>query len=400
MTTTVVAATHDAHVRARVSFVAARTAMVQVATTRRAAKAARNAARAANRRATKAQRAANVAAKEAAEKHASIVNKWTARCAARAAARAAAAPMVRAAKRTASMIAKVVKAANALRLAAIRVSRAAPRSTAVIKAAIVAIDRGVALSVTPVTTPVVAPTTVSIPAIVAFLAMTPCLCALWFYATFDIAARAADKEAAKAANKVHARIRAPRVPMNTPEKRASITMACNAVRAAVLHAQVKSGNAISNAKVVARAAQGAAQREANALRKAGMPAKVARPQVVIVRSGPAKNKGAKRVRAVRVHTVESVMAQVAKKAAIVKAKEDAQIAKAKKWALRKAAFANRKAAIEVIAADAWMLKGVWLPEDLLRAANDWSYSVRVGAFKEARAIAYAKAPATQVAVAA
>ena len=397
MTTTIVM--HDAHVACRATFVAARTAMVQVAVTKRARAATRATTRATVRATTKVVRAANVAKKEAAEKHASIVRAWTARCAARAAAKAAAAPMVRAAKRTASMIAKVVKAANALRLAAIRVSRAAPRSTAVIKAAIVAIDRGVALSVAPCT-PVVAPTTVSIPAIVAFLAMTPCLCALWFYATFDIAARAADKEAAKAANKVHARIRAPRVPMNTPEKRASITMACNAVRAAVLHAQVKSGNAISNAKVVARAAQGAAQREANALRKAGMPVKAPRPHVVIVRSGPAKNKGAKRVRAVRVHTVESVMAQVAKKAAIVKAKEDAQIAKAKKWALRKIAFANRKEAMEKIASDAWMMKGVWLPEDLIRAANDWSYQVRISAFKEARNIAYAKAPVAQVAVAA
>jgi hypothetical protein len=90
---------------------------------------------------------------------------------------------------------------------------------------------------------------------------------------------------------------------------------------------------------------------------------------------------------------------VAKKAAIVKAKEDAQIAKARRWALRKAAFANRKAAMEVIAADAWMNKGVWLPEDLIRAANDWSYTVRIGAFKEARTIAYAKAPVA-VAVAA
>ena len=53
--------------------------------------------------------------------------------------------------------------------------------------------------------------------------------------------------------------------------------------------------------------------------------------------------------------------------------------------------------MEVIAADAWMNKGVWLPEDLIRAANDWSYQVRISAFKEARNIAYAKATVVGVA---
>jgi hypothetical protein len=100
------------------------------------------------------------------------------------------------------------------------------------------------------------------------------------------------------------------------------------------------------------------------------------------------------------HTLESIAVQAAKKAAIAKAKEDKEIIKARRWALRKAAFAARKAAMEQIASDAWMMKGVWLSEDLLRAANDWSYAIRIAAFKEARAIAYAKAPVAKVAVAA
>ncbi len=399
MTTTTIVA-HDAHVACRATFVAARTAMVQVATTRRAAKAARNAAYAANRRATKAQRAANVAAKEAAEKHASIVNKWTARCAARAAARAAAAPMVRAAKRTASMIAKVVKAANALRLAAIRVSRAAPRSTAVIKAAIVAIDKAYALSVTPVHAVPVTPATsvhatrkgptvgLSLEEKVMFKAM-----------------RLGARRGATKAPVVYS--------LNSAEVRDSITArdraraagraAQRAAEAALLAAMVHKHQAtgLSLATIEARAAQGAAQKAANNARKAGMPAKVGVVHTPIVRTGPTKVRGVKRTKVYHMaHTVESALAQVAKKEAIVKAKEDKEIAKARRWALRKAAFANRKEAMEKIAADAWMMKGVWLSEDLIRAANDWSYQVRISAFKEARNIAYAKAPVAQVAVAA
>lgn len=368
MTTTTIVA-HDAHVACRATFVAARTAMVQVATTRRAAKAARNAAYAANRRATKAQRAANVAAKEAAEKHASAVNGHAVRVANRAAHKAYCAPAVRAAKRAAACEAKVVRAMRTASILAVRATRMAAKVAPVIKAAMVAIDKATTRHT------MVAP------------AATVCV-AIPAHDAHVHAYKAVIKATNKATNKAHASIRAPRVPMNTPEKRASITMACNAVHTAVLHAQVKSGNAISNAKVVARAAQGAAQREANAARKAATPAKVRGVQVAIVRTGPTKVKGPKRVRVVRVHTVESALAQVAKKAAIVKAKEDKEIAKARRWALRKAAFANRKAAMEVIAADAWMNKGVWLPEDLIRAANDWSYAVRINAFKEARSVAY------------
>lgn len=212
--------------------------------------------------------------------------------------------------------------------------------------------------------------------------------------------KAVIKTARKAANKVAATVKAPRPALNSAEKRASITAAQVARTNARDAVRVKTGTSISFATVKARKEQGDAQRAANAARKAAMPTKTPRPNVVIVRSGPVKNKGAKRVHTPRVHTVESALAQVAKKAAIVKAKEDAAIAKAKKWAMRKAAYANRKAAMEVIAADAWMLKGVWLSEDLIRGANDWSYQVRISAFKEARNIAYAKAPVTQVVVAA
>ena len=392
MTTTVVAVMHDAHVACRVSFVAAvaaRTAMVQAAVTKRARAATRAATRAEVRATTKVVRAAKVAVKEAAEKHASIVRAWTARCAARAAAKAANAPSVRAAKKEAAAVAKVVKAANALRLAAVRVARATAKVALVIKAAIVAIDKATARA------------TMVVPATV---------CVAMHNAHVRVY-HAHVKAAAKAANKVHAAVKAPRPTLNSAEVRERITArdraraagraAQRAAEAALLAAMVHKHQAtgLSLATIEARAAQGEAAKAANAARKAGMPAKVARPHVVIVRSGPTKNKGAKRVRVLRVHTVESIAANAARKAAIikakedkeiaiVKAKEDAQIAKAKKWALRKEAYAARKAAMEVIASDAWMLKGVWLSEDLIRAANDWSYQVRIAAFKEARAIAY------------
>jgi hypothetical protein len=199
--------------------------------------------------------------------------------------------------------------------------------------------------------------------------------------------------------------------------RAARAAAEAAAHAALMHKHESSG--ISLATLEARATQGAEQRAINVMLKAHKAKKaahkqikalerhiagvtpvvqVARPHVVVVRTTPAKVRAPKRVRVNHMaHTVESVMAQVAKKAAIVKAKEDAQIAKAKKWALRKEAAKNRKAAMEVIAADAWMMKGVWLPEDLIRAANDWSYQVRISAFKEARNIAYAKATVVGVA---
>lgn len=201
---------------------------------------------------------------------------------------------------------------------------------------------------------------------------------------------------------------APRVPMNDAAKRASITLACanaaasNAARAAAdALSTASNGNTLSAATIAARAAQGAAQKAANEARKANAPTKVARPCVAVARSTPTKVKGTKRVRVHHMmHTTQSVMAQVAKKQAIIKAKEDAAIAKAKKWALRKEAYANRKAAMEVIASDAWMNAGVWLSEDLIRGANDWSYQVRIAAFKEARNIAYANAPVATVKVAA
>ena len=397
MTTTTIVA-HDAHVACRATFIAARTAMVQAAVTKRARAATRAAARAEVRATIKVVRANAVAKKEAAEKHASIVGKWTVRVQARAAAKAAAAPAVRASKRTASMVAKVVKAANALRLAAIRVQRMAAKVAPVIKATMVAIDKAYALHMAPCGTPVVAPTVG-----VARTLKGP-----------TVGLSMEQKVAYKAA-RLGARRGATKAPvaysLNSAEVRERITArdraraagraAQRAAEAALLAAMVHKHQAtgLSLATIEARAAQGAAQREANATRKAGMPVKAPRPHVVIVRSGPAKNKGAKRVRVLRIHTVESALAQSAKKAAIVKAKEDKEIAKARRWALRKAAFANRKAAMEVIAADARMNKGVWLPEDLIRAANDWSYTVRIGAFKEARTIAYAKAPVA-VAVAA
>ena len=407
--TTATVVLHDAHVACRAALPAQAKAFVGAyqsvccliaavaiaCVARRDARAERYTAYGEAHAATKAANAATVARKEAAEQYAS-------RCARRVAAKAANAPAVRAAKLQAAAVAKAVKAANAVRLDAVRATRMAAKATATCAAATATCAAATATCAAATSTTRAA-TTANARAtralMVAFLAQTPCLAALWFYATLDVADKAAAKEVAKAANKVHASIRAPRVPMNTPEKRASITLACanarasKAARAAAdASAIALFGSVMSQRTIDARAAQGAAQREANAARKAATPAKTPGVHVVIVRTGPTKVKGAKRVHAPRVHTIESALAQVAKKQAIIKAKEDAAIAKAKKWALRKEAYANRKEAMEKIAADAWMLKGVWLSEDLIRGANDWSYQVRIAAFKEARNIAYAKAP--------
>lgn len=393
MTTTVVAVMHDAHVCARATFVAARTAMVQVATARRARAATRAATRATVRATTKVVRAANVVAKEAAEKHASAVNGHAVRVANRAAHKAYCAPAVRAAKRAAACEAKVVRAMRTASILAVRATRMAAKVAPVIATAKAAIDAVYARATMVVPATVVR--TVRVPRTLKGPTVGLTLEQKVTYKAMRLDTRRGATKApvvytlnsAEVRERITARDRA----------RAAGRAAQRAAEAALLAAMVHKHQAtgLSLATIEARAAQGAAQREANATRKAGMPVKAPRPHVVIVRTGPVKNKGAKRVHTPRVHTVESALAQVAKKAAIVKAKEDAAIAKAKKWAMRKAAYANRKAAMEQIASDAWMLKGVWLPEDLIRAANDWSYSVRIGAFKEARAIAYAKAPVAQ-----
>lgn len=441
MTTTIVM--HDAHVCARVSFVAARTAMVQVATTRRAAKAARNAAYAANRRATKAQRAANVAAKEAAEKHASIVNKWTARCAARAAARAAAAPAVRASKHAAASEAKALRAIRNMRLAAVRVQRMAAKASKTITTAVVAIDKAYALSVAPCT-PVVAPATVNVYSIVAFLAMTPCLVALWFMATFDIAVHASDKEVAKAANKVHARIKAPRVRINDEAKRASITLACANARAskaakhaADAHAIALVGSVMSQRTIDARAAQGAAQREANAMLKAHKAKKAAHkeikalerhiagvtPVVQVVRPIVAKLEGAHATDMARRHVVVAkeasypeargfrtsklhpVMAPktaanaakreaaekaaalvAARKAAKKMSRQEWELQKAHRQALKEQYMALRVAKVNRICTEVWYKQGVWVDTFLIRACNDSDHDTRVAAMTELLAL--------------
>ena len=453
MTTTVVAVMHDAHVCARATFVAARTAMVQVATTRRAAKAARNAAYAANRRATKAQRAANVAAKEAAEKHASIVRAWTARCAARAAARAAAAPMVRAAKKQAACIAKVVRAMRTAAILAVRATRMAAKATAVVVAAKAAIDKAYALSVAPCT-PVVAPATVNVYSIVAFLAMTPCLVALWFMATFDIAVHASDKEdakaTAKAANKVHARIRAPRVPMNDEAKRASITLACANARAskaakhaADAHAIALVGSVMSQRTIDARIAQGVEQREWNATRKANALRKAAHKEIkalersimgvtpvvqvrAVAKPIVAKLEGAHAIdkahkakvgtvvtkqasypeaRGFRTSPLHPVMAPkteankakreaaekaakavAARKAAKRLSRAEWELQKAHRQALKEQYIALRAAKVARICAKAWMQKGIWVDRFLAEACNDSDHDTRVAAMTELLAL--------------
>lgn len=371
---------HDAHVCASATYVIACAVAAQVMATakaRSARKAARAAMRVTTRAATKAANAVKVARKEAAEQYAS-------RCARRVAAKAAAAPAVRASKRTASMVAKVVKAANALRLNAVRVARAAAKVAPVIKAAMVAIDAVCARATMVVHTTVVC---VAIP----------------MHSAHVRVYHAHVKATNKAANKAIASIRAPRTPMNNKAKRDSITLACTnaraskaAQRAADAHAIALVGSVMSQRTIAARAAQGAAQKAANAARKAGT-TKVARPHVIVVRSGPAKNKGAKRVHTPRVHTVESVAKQAADRAAVIasdmafkalmaKYKEDKAILRAKKAAQRKLWIELRAEKVARICAKLWMEKGVWVDRFLAEACNDACYEIRTSAMTELLAL--------------
>lgn len=202
--------------------------------------------------------------------------------------------------------------------------------------------------------------------------------------------------------------------LNSAEVRNSITardharalgrVAQRAAEAALLAAMVHKHQAtgLSIATIAARAAQGAAQREANATRKAGMPAKVARPHVIVVRSGPAKNKGAKRVHTPRVHTVESVAKQAADRAAVIasdmafkvlmaKYKEDKAILRAKKAAQRKLWIELRAEKVARICAKLWMEKGVWVDRFLAEACNDACYEIRTSAMTELLALVGAAA---------
>ena len=437
MTTTVVAVMHDAHVRARASFVAAvaaRTAMVQAATTRRAAKAARNAAYAANRRATKAQRAANVVAKEAAEKHASAVNGHAVRVANRAAAKAYMAPAMRASKKAAACEAKAMRAVRNMRILAIRASRAAAKATAAIKATVVAIDKAYALHAAPCGT-VVAPATA--------------VCVAMHDAHVR-AYHATIKAANKAANKARAAIKVARVPMNDASKRASITLACTnaraanaAKRAADAHAVALVGSVMSQRTIDARATQGAEQREWNAALKAHKANKAAHKEIkklersimgvtpvvqvrAVAKPIVAKLEGAHAIdkahkakvgtvvtkqasypeaRGFRTSPLHPVMAPkteankakreaaekaakavAARKAAKKMSRQEWELQKAHRQALKEQYMALRVAKVNRICTEVWYKQGVWVDTFLVRACNDSDHDTRVAAMTELLAI--------------
>lgn len=428
MTTTVVAVMHDAHVCARATFVAARTAMVQVATTRRAAKAARNAAYAANRRATKAQRAANVAAKEAAEKHASAVSGHAVRVANRAAHKAYCAPMVRAAKKQAACIAKVVRAMRTAALIAVRAQRAAASATKTIATTVVAIDKAYVQH------------TMAARATVVCVG-TP------MHSAHVHAYHAHIKAANKAANKAIASIRAPRTPMNNKAKRDSITLACTnaraskaAQRAADAHAIALVGSVMSQRTIDARATQGAAQKAANEARKAKKAAHkeikalerhiaVVTPvvQVRVVRNTiVAKLEGAHQKDAAHKAKVGTIVSKscdypeaagfrtsklhpimapkteanaakreaaekaaalvAARKAAKRLSREEWELQKAHRQALKEQYIALRAAKVARICAKAWMQKGIWVDRFLAEACNDSDHDTREAAYTELLAL--------------
>ncbi len=275
---------------------------------------------------------------------------------------------------------------------------------------------------------------------VAFLAQTPCLAALWFYATLDVADKAAAKEVAKAANKVHASIRAPRVPLNDATKRASITLACANARAskadraaADASAIVLFGSVMSQRTIDARAEQGAAQREANAARKAahkeikalersimGVTPVV---QVRVVRPIVAKLQGAHATDMARRHVVvdkkafypeaagfrtsplHPVMAPktaanaakreaaekaaalvAARKAAKKMSRQEWELQKAHRLALKEQYMALRAAKVNRICTEVWYKHGIWVDTFLVRACNDSDHNTRVAAMTELLAL--------------
>lgn len=353
-------------------------------------------------------------------------------------------------------VVRLARAASLQAVLAMRAIRMAAKAAAAVRAAKLQATAVVKAATTRATTATTARSTTADvratrAAIVAFLAMTPCLCALWFYATLHIATKAAMKEVAKAANKVHAAIKAPRARLNDEAKRASITMACANARAAKAakhvadaHAISTFGSVMSQRTIDARAAQGAEQRAINVMLKAHKAKKAAHKeikalersimgvtpvvQVRVVRPIVAKLEGAHATDMARRHVVVAkeasypeargfrtsklhpVMAPktaanaakreaAEKAAALVAARKAAKRLSRAEWLLQKAHrqalkeqyIALRAAKVNRICTEVWYKQGVWVDTFLVRACNDSDHDTRVAAMRELLALVGAAA---------
>lgn len=186
----------------------------------------------------------------------------------------------------------------------------------------------------------------------------------------------------------------PRATLNSMAKRQAITdrdtqrahgratkaAAEAAALAAMQHKHQITG--VSVAKLEARKAEGDAQRVINAARKAANPTK-AHNHVKPTYVKAAKVRAPKRAKVWHMmHTVESVAANAATKAAVIKAKVDKEIARARRAAQRKVWIQLRAEKVARMCANAWYNKGIWIDPALAEACNDSDYSIRVSAYTE------------------
>ena len=196
----------------------------------------------------------------------------------------------------------------------------------------------------------------------------------------------------------------PRATLNSMAKRQAITdrdtqrahgratkaAAEAAALAAMQHKHQITG--VSVAKLEARKAEGDLQRALNKGRKLAKAlareislleghteAHVVKPTYVKA----AKVRAPKRAKVWHMmHTVESVAANAATKAAVIKAKVDKEIARARRAAQRKVWIQQRAEKVARMCANAWYNKGIWIDPALAEACNDSDYSIRVSAYTE------------------
>jgi len=184
-----------------------------------------------------------------------------------------------------------------------------------------------------------------------------------------------------------------RVPMNDEAKRDAITLACTnakAAKAAKAAADARTialvGSVMSQRTVAYRKAQGSAQKAINAVRALARMAETKKARVVhtpVVHTPTTKVRAPKKARVYHMmHTAESVAANAATKAAVIKAKVDKEIARARRAAQRKLWIQLRAEKIARMCANAWYNKGIWIDPVLAEACNDSDYSIRVSAYTE------------------
>lgn len=190
----------------------------------------------------------------------------------------------------------------------------------------------------------------------------------------------------------------PRTPRNSAEVRAAITARDNgrSVEKVTMHheAQVQG---VSISTMLARKAQGSAQKAINAVRalaRAIEPKKAPVVHTPVVHIPNTKVRAPKRVRVYHMmHTVESVAQRTAEReelalleaqyqALLASYKTDKEIARARRAAQRKVWIQLRAEKIARMCSSAWYNKGIWVDPALAEACNDACYEIRVSAYTE------------------